>query len=91
MRSLAPPPRLLHCFRRQPKTPYKRLFDAARRTKHSSSALGSCMRSGHAVRLPALSRSSDKMSDQKSSFVAYRPERPPSHGALDLTQVAPLH
>jgi hypothetical protein len=24
MRSLAPPPRLLHCFRRKPKTPYKR-------------------------------------------------------------------
>jgi hypothetical protein len=23
MQSLAPPPRLLHCFRRQPKTPYK--------------------------------------------------------------------
>lgn len=26
MRSLAPPPRPLHSFRRQPKTPYKRLF-----------------------------------------------------------------
>jgi hypothetical protein len=24
MRTLAPPPRLLHCFRREPETPYKR-------------------------------------------------------------------
>src|SRR5215471_8204918 len=26
MRTLAPPPRHLHCFRRTPKTPYKRTF-----------------------------------------------------------------
>jgi hypothetical protein len=29
MQSLAPPTRLLHCFRRQPKTPYKQSLFAA--------------------------------------------------------------